>query len=266
VFAVLVFMGEGRLRENDALRLEHGELECKVGQHTAELDAANQKLRELSARLMQSQDDERRRIARELHDSVGQTLAALSMNLTKVETDIERLNQTARTIADSSTLVQEMNKEVRTISYLLHPPMLDEAGLGSALRWYVDGFTQRSGIKVELEIAEDFGRLQPELETAVFRTVQESLTNVHRHSGSKTARVRVLRSAGELRLQVEDDGGGMAAEKLDKVVLDGTPGVGIRGMRERLRQLGGTLEVNSSHTGTTVEVRVPQPVSSRAAA
>jgi signal transduction histidine kinase len=266
VFAIVVFLGEARLRENDALRLEHGELEEKVGQRTAELDAANQRLRELTARLMQSQDDERRRIARELHDSVGQTLAALSMNLTKVETDIERLHQTARTIADSSTLVQEMNKEVRTISYLLHPPLLDEAGLKSALRWYVDGFTQRSGIKVDLEIAEDFGRLQSELETAVFRTVQECLTNVHRHSGSKTARVRLLRSARELRLQVEDDGGGMGAEKLDKVVSDGTPGVGIRGMRERLRQLGGTLEVNSSRTGTIVEVRVPPSVSSVAAA
>ena len=266
VFAIVVFMGEARLRENDALRLEHGELDGKIRQRTAELNAANHRLRELTARLMQSQDDERRRIARELHDSVGQTLAALSMNLTKVETEIERLNQTARTIADSSTLVQEMNQEVRTISYLLHPPMLDEKGLESALRWYVDGFTQRSGIKVDLEIAKDFGRLRSELETAVFRTVQECLTNVHRHSGSKTARVRLLRTARELRLQVEDDGGGMTTEKLDKVVSDGTPGVGIRGMRERLRQLGGTLEVNSSHTGTTVEVRVPPSVSSVAAA
>ena len=265
VFAVVVWMGEARRRENDALRLDHGDLENKVGERTAELDVANQKLRDLSARLMQSQDDERRRIARELHDSVGQTMAALSMNLTKVEADLERLHQTARTIVDSSTLVQEMNKEVRTISYLLHPPMLDEAGLGSALRWYVDGFTERSGIKVEMEIAEDFGRLQPAVETAVFRTVQECLTNVHRHSGSKTARIRLLRSAGEVRLQVEDEGGGMAADKLDQVVADDTPGVGIRGMRERLRQLGGTLEVNSGHTGTTIEVRVPHPVRSAAA-
>jgi signal transduction histidine kinase len=264
--AIVVFMGETRRRENDALRREQGELEEKVRQRTAELDTANRGLRELTGRLMQSQDDERRRIARELHDSVGQTLAALSMNLAKVETDIERLNQTARTIADSSTLVQEMNKEVRTISYLLHPPMLDEAGLASALRWYVDGFTQRSGIQVDLEIAEDFGRVQPEVETAVFRTVQECLTNVHRHSGSKTASVRLLHSAGELQLQVKDSGTGMAAEKLDKVASDGTPGVGIRGMRERLRQLGGTLEVNSSQTGTTVEVRVPVPLSSSAAA
>ena len=266
VVALVAFMGEARRRENEALRREQGELEEKVRQRTAELDTANQGLRELTGRLMQSQDDERRRIARELHDSVGQILAALSMNLTKVESDIERLTQTARTIADSSALVQEMNKEVRTMSYLLHPPMLDEAGLASALRWYVDGFTQRSGIQVELEIAEDFGRVQPEIETAVFRTVQECLTNVHRHSGSKTAKVRLLHSAGELCLQVKDDGAGMAAEKLDQVVSDGTPGVGIRGMRERLRQLGGTMEVHSDHAGTTVEVRVPVAVNSLAAA
>lgn len=266
VVAIVVWMGEARRRENEALRHEQGELEEKVKQRTAELDTANQGLRELTGRLMQSQDDERRRIARELHDSVGQTLAALSMNLTKVEGDIERLNQTAKTIADSSALVQEMNKEVRTMSYLLHPPMLDEAGLASALRWYVDGFTQRSGIQVDLEITEDFGRVQPELETAVFRTVQECLTNVHRHSGSKTATVRLLHCASELRLQVKDDGTGIAAEKLDKVASDGAPGVGIRGMRERLRQLGGTLEVNSSQTGTTVEVRVPVAVASLAAA
>ena len=266
VVAIVVWMGETRRRENEALRREQGELEEKVRQRTAELDTANHGLRELTGRLMQSQDDERRRIARELHDSVGQTLAALSMNLSKVETDIERLNQTAKTIADSSALVREMNKEVRTMSYLLHPPVLDEAGLASALRWYVDGFTQRSGIQVDLEIAEDFGRVQPEVETAVFRTVQECLTNVHRHSGSKTAKVRMLHSAGELCLQVKDDGTGIAAEKLDKVASDGAPGVGIRGMRERLRQLGGTLEVNSNDTGTTVEVRVPVSAASLAAA
>ena len=264
--AIVVLMGEARRRENEALRREQGELEQKVRQRTAELDTANQGLRELTGRLMQSQDDERRRIARELHDSVGQTLAALAMNLTRVQTDIEKLSQTAKTIVDSSALVQEMNTEVRTMSYLLHPPMLDEAGLASALRWYVDGFTQRSGIQVDLEIAEDFGRVQPEVETAVFRTVQECLTNVHRHSGSKTANVRLLQSGGELCLQVKDDGTGMAAEKLDQIASDGTPGVGIRGMRERLRQFGGTLEVDSNHTGTTVEVRVPVAVHSLAVA
>ena len=266
VVAIVVFMGEARRREYELLRREQGELGEKVRQRTAELDTANHGLRELTGRLMQSQDDERRRIARELHDSVGQALAALSMNLSKVETDIERLNQTAKTIADSSALVQEMNKEVRTMSYLLHPPMLDEAGLASALRWYVDGFTQRSGIHVDVEIAEDLGRVPPEVETAVFRTVQECLTNVHRHSGSKTARVRLLHSTGEIHLQVQDEGTGIAAEQLDKVVSDGTPGVGIRGMRERLRQLGGTMEVHSNHTGTTVEVRVPIALTALAAA
>lgn len=266
VSAIVVVMGEARRRENEALRREQGELGQKVKQRTVELDTANEGLRELTGRLMQSQDEERRRIARELHDSVGQALAALSMNLSKVEADIDRLNQTAKTVADSSTLVQEMNKEVRTMSYLLHPPMLDEAGLASALRWYVDGFTQRSGIEVDLEVAESFGRLQAELETAIFRTVQECLTNVHRHSGSKTARVRLTHSADGIRLQVEDKGSGIAAEKLEELVSDGSPGVGIRGMRERVRQLSGTLEVNSNHSGTTVEVRVPVAVSTSVAA
>ena len=266
VFAAIAAMGEARRRQNEALLHARGELEERVKQRTAELDAANQGLRELTARLMQLQDDERRRIARELHDSVGQTLAALSMNLTRVGADIERLGQTAKTIADSSVLVQEMNKEVRTISYLLHPPLLDEAGLVSALKWYIDGYSQRSGIEVELEVPEDFGRLPRELETGIFRTVQECLTNIHRHSGSPTARICLTRSGGELRLQVQDHGTGLAAKTLEEVESAGTPGVGIRGMRERMRQLGGILEINSNGSGTIVEARLPIETSSTVAA
>lgn len=266
VFAAIAAMGEARRRQNEALLHAQGELEERVKQRTAELDAANQGLRELTARLMQLQDDERRRIARELHDSVGQTLAALSMNLTRVGADIERLGQTAKTIADSSVLVQEMNKEVRTISYLLHPPLLDEAGLVSALKWYIDGYSQRSGIEVELEVPEDFGRLPRELETGIFRTVQECLTNIHRHSGSSTARICLTRSGGELRLQVQDHGTGLAAKTLEEVESAGTPGVGIRGMRERMRQLGGILEINSNGSGMIVEARLPIETSSTVAA
>lgn len=263
---IIAALGEMRRRENHALRSAQGELEERVRQRTVELDIANQGLRELTARLMQLQDDERRRIARELHDSVGQTLAALSMNLTAIEGDIKRLSQTAKTLADSSALVQEMNKDVRTISHLLHPPLLDEAGLVSALRWYTDGFTQRSQIAVELEIAEDFGRLSRELETGLFRTVQECLTNIHRHSGSPTARICLTRFDHEVRLQIKDQGVGISSEKLEQMASSATPGVGIRGMRERLRQLGGSLEIDCDRGGTVVEARLPVATPEHAAA
>jgi len=252
-----IAIGEARRRENDALRRTETELEEHVRQRTAELDVANRGLRELTARLMQLQDDERRRIARELHDSIGQICAALSMNLTQAGADIERLSQTAKSIADSAALVEEMNRGVRTISYLLHPPLLDEAGLPSALRWYVEGFSERSKVAVDLKMAKDLGRFTREVETALFRTVQECLTNIHRHSGSPVANVRLDHSAGEIRLMIEDQGHGMPPEKLDEVAGGGAPGVGIRGMRERLRQLGGDLEVNSNGHGTRVEARLP---------
>ena len=158
--AIVLVMAESRHRENETLLKAQGELESCVQERTADLDAANRNLRNLSARLLQLQDDERRRIARELHDSVGQMLAALNMNLSTVRGDIERLTKTANALADSENLVHEMTSEVRTISHLLHPPLLDEAGLSSALRWYVDGFVLRSKIKVDLDLPDDFGRLQ----------------------------------------------------------------------------------------------------------
>jgi signal transduction histidine kinase len=256
VSMALLAMRERRRRENDALRRAQGELEDRVKERTAELDVASHGLRELTARLMQLQDEERRRIARELHDSVGQTLAALTMNLTTVGRDLERLGQTAKTVADSLALAQEMNKEVRTVSYLLHPPLLDESGLASALRWYVAGFSERSKIQVDLEIPEGFGRLPQEMETGLFRTVQECLTNIHRHSGSTVANIRLTRSDEDVRLRVADRGEGIPSEKLDEVTSAGS-GVGIRGMRERLRQLGGDLEIQSNEDGTRVDARLP---------
>ena len=184
-------------------------------------------------------------------------LAALNMNLFAVGTDLERLTKTARSVTDSAALVREMSQEIRTISYLLHPPLLDEAGLPSALRWYIDGFAERSKVKVDLELPADFGRLSRELETAVFRTVQECLTNIHRHSGSPIAKVRIARSDGHVRVEVEDRGKGIPPEKQSKMASNGTPGVGIRGMRERLRQLGGRLEINSNGKGTVIVARLP---------
>jgi signal transduction histidine kinase len=271
VIAILVFllvsglltaMGETRRRREEALWGAQKELEEAVKDRTVELDRTNESLRALSARLMQLQDDERRRIARELHDSVGQMLAALGMNLAAVGSEIERLTKTASTINDSAALVQDLSQEVRTISHLLHPPLLDEAGLTSALRWYIEGFAQRSKIKVDLEVPADFERLARESETAIFRTVQECLTNIHRHSGSPTARIRISASDGQVRVEVEDRGKGIPQEKQFEMTSRGTPGVGIRGMRERLRQLGGSLDIQSNAKGTRIVAQLPVALAS----
>src|SRR6266481_4715405 len=232
--AVIIAIGELVRRDSASLQRAQCDLEERVQQRTAELAAANHNLGELSARLLHLQDEERRRIARELHDSVGQTLAALSMNLAAVGADIERLAKTATTIADSTALVNDMSSDIRTISYLLHPPLLDEAGLSSALTWYIKGFSERSKIEVDLRIPQNFGRLPRDLETAIFRVVQECLTNIHRHSGSSVAKVRLSRSANDVQLEVRDKGKGIAPEKLSEMAAKGAPGVGIRGMRERI--------------------------------
>ena len=257
--AAIVAIGEMSRRNNETLRRAQDDLEERVRQRTAELDGANQSLRELTARLLKSQDEERRRIARELHDSVGQTLAALAMNLSTVGADIERLLKTAGTVADSAALVDDMSTDIRTISYLLHPPLLDEAGLSSALRWYVEGFAERSKIRVELDVPDDLGRLPRDLETSIFRVVQECLTNIHRHSGSPVATVRVAHNGAEVRIEVADEGKGIPAEKQQEILASGLPGVGLRGMRERVRQLGGSLEIRSGDggKGTVVLARLP---------
>lgn len=262
VSCFFVAVGEARRRSEEKLRAAQLQLEDAVRERTTALDTSNQSLSKLSARLIQLQDDERRRIARELHDSVGQMLAALGMNLAAVGADIERLTQAATAVHDSEALVQELSREVRTISHLLHPPLLDEAGLASALRWYVEGFSQRSKIKVDLDFPADFGRLPRESETAIFRTVQECLTNIHRHSGSPTATIRVSASGHEVHVEVEDGGKGIPPERQSEMESAGIPGVGIQGMRERFRQLGGSLEIHSNAKGTLIVARLPVAVPS----
>jgi signal transduction histidine kinase len=258
VFAagVIIAVAEWSRRESEELRESQDDLEQRVRRRTIELDTANHSLRELTARLLKSQDEERRRIARELHDSVGQTVAALGMNLSSVGADIERLLKTARTVADSAALVNDMSTDIRTISYLLHPPLLDEAGLASALRWYTEGFSDRSGIEVHLDFPDHFTRLPRDLETAIFRVVQECLTNIHRHSESLVARIRFSQSANQLRLEVEDEGCGIPEEKRQEILSSGLPGVGLRGMRERIRQLGGTLDIHPRPGKGTLVVAV----------
>jgi len=217
---------------------------------------AEEALRHLSVELLRSQDEERRRIARELHDATGQKLAVVAMHLGKVNESIGALDPIAQNaFAESMTLIDRCSREIRTLSYLLHPPLLDERGLTTALRWYVEGFTQRSGINVDLDVPPDLQRLPQEVETVLFRIVQEGLTNAHRHSGSSTAAIRLWHDPTNVRLEVQDAGKGFQNQQ-----ADGGPaamGVGIMGMRERVRQLGGQMDMESGADGTTVRVTLP---------
>lgn len=212
--------------------------------------------RELSARLLQMQDEERRRIARELHDSAGQLIAALMMNIDQLMV-LDGGGEREQLLPETQALLHDLNKEIRTISHLLHPPLLDEVGLSSALQWYIDGFAKRSGIATTLELGSDFGRLNSDLEIAVFRVVQESLTNVHRHSGSSKAVVRLNRSQGAVLLEIQDEGKGVPPEKQAQLLGSGPMGVGLRGMRERVLQLRGTLDIQSDASGTVVRAMFP---------
>jgi len=219
---------------------------------------AEESLRLLSGRLLQVQDEERRRIARELHDSAGQILAALKMHLSPLESaNVKTAADVEKSIRESLGLVDDLSKQLRTISYLLHPPLLDEVGLPSALRLYLEGFMDRSKIKVDFDFPENFGRLPQDMETTIFRMVQECLTNIHRHSGSTVAKVRVVRIDKQVRVEVEDEGKGIPPEKQNAMDAGRTLGVGITGMQERLRQLGGTLEINSNGKGTLVVAKLP---------
>jgi PAS domain S-box-containing protein len=219
-------------------------------------------LRQLSLRLLQSQDEERRRIGRDLHDSVGQYLVALKMKLDSLKSGAARNQIDARGLAECAQLAEEALKDVRTMSYLLYPPLLEELGLKSAVPWYVDGFTKRSGIKTTLGMTPDFGRLAHDLEVTLFRVLQESLTNVHRHSGSATAAIRLVRENRTVTLQIIDEGHGIRPENADHPGQDwmGAMGVGLRGMNERISQLGGSLKVSSCQDGTTITATVPVPV------
>ncbi len=231
----------------------NAKLEVRVRERTAELERKSGEIQELNGRLLRLQDDERRRLARELHDSTGQMLAALNINLTMLKELAAGSNpRMAKMVEESATLTEELTRQIRTMSYLLHPPLLDEAGLESALRWYIEGFTQRSNIAVELEVGKNVARLPSEVEIALFRVVQESLTNVHRHSGSRVAGVKLDRIVDRVILEVWDEG---KASPVGKRPF--TPGVGTLGMRERIRQLKGTLEIQSEDSGTLIRADVP---------
>jgi two-component system NarL family sensor kinase len=212
-------------------------------------------LRQLSARILNAQDEERRRIARELHDSTVQKLALLSMNLAGLQnmTDLQRLRATAQSSHDLSN---QCAQELRSLSYLLHPPMLEELGLASALKIYAEGFSQRSGLVLDIEVEPDFERLPHDMEIALFRVAQESLSNILRHSNSSRAKIKLSRNSG-IELAVMDEGRGFSKANKSDVTGDVQMGVGILGMTERMKQLGGTLQINSGPTGTSVNAHLP---------
>jgi signal transduction histidine kinase len=248
MYGIIQEVTQRKKSESAALQRE-AELEKQVEARTAALQ-------QLSSRLLQMQDEERRRIARELHDSAGQTLAALQMNLGQIEQRAQAIDpKIAECARESAEFLDHLSRELRTISHLLHPPLLDEAGLPSAVRWYVEGFSTRSRIPVELELSPDLGRLAPEVETTIFRIIQESLTNIHRHSGSRSAAIRLLRREYEVELEIGDQGKGIPSQDGDG--RPSRPGVGIQGMRERVRQLGGEFSIQSSGRGTTVSAKLP---------
>ncbi len=244
---------------HDALRETKGRLEKEIAERrTAEqkLRASERSLRELSGLLLKMQDDERRHLGRELHDSVGQYLAVLKMGLEVLK--VERSSPGAQQqFTECLRLVDQSIMEVRTMSYLLYPPMLEEMGLEMAIEWYLHGFAKRSGVRTTFEMPQPVGRVQRDAELAIFRILQESLTNIHRHSGSSTAQVRLLKTNREVTIEIHDQGKGIPTPVLESDQDEcGTIGVGLRGMTERMRQLGGKLEVISGAPGTTVRATV----------
>jgi signal transduction histidine kinase len=258
VFAFMIVRTSHVLRELDIRRRQaeesllrsHAELESLVEQRT-------RALRYLSMRLMRLQDEERRKIARELHDGLGQYLAALNINL-----DLMAQSPEARdaALAEAREILTKTMTEVRTLSHLLHPPLLDEMGFASAAKWFVEGFAKRSGVKVELNVQEDLPRLPDAIEIGLFRVLQEGLTNIHRHSGSAKAEIGLNLEKDTLSLLVRDYGKGIPVAVLEKWKSTGAAGVGLTGMQERVKELGGRVEINNTGNGTQVSVKVPVPM------
>jgi two-component system, NarL family, sensor kinase len=220
--------------------------------------ARTSQLRELSWKLLRAQDEERRHLARELHDSAGQSLTALGMNLASILHRVQaKVPEVVALIERTKETLQELTREIRTTSYLLHPPLLDENGLPAALSWYVRGLSERSGLDVTLDVSEGFDRLPRDMELVVFRLVQECLTNVHRHSGSQSASIEIREDGAEVSVRVRDQGKGIPPERLAEIQA-GTSGVGIRGMKERLSQFDGVLRIDSNGVGTAVVATIPR--------
>jgi two-component system NarL family sensor kinase len=233
------------------LSQSHSELEALILERTAELQR-------LSQRLLKVQDEERRKLARDLHDSTGQTLAALKINVSLLQEDCKAESERTAMLSGVAQLADQAISEIRTMSYLLHPPLLDEVGFACAAEWYIEGFAKRSGISVAANISTSRARLPKPVEIALFRVLQESLTNVHRHSGASSASIHLHHDDDTVILEIRDFGKGIPRERL--LLLQGVgaeSGVGLAGMRERLRELNGALEIESDGTGTSMRATVP---------
>jgi signal transduction histidine kinase len=252
-------------------------LEQRVKERTSELSRTNDELtweikerqraerdlRNLSAKVLTIQDEERRRIARDLHDGVGQTLTSALMAVSQATSCPEPLPTGCQSgLRDTEDLLQHAVREVRTVSHLLHPPLLDESGLLSAVRWYAEGFSKRSRVKLTLQLDEQTERFGQDVETGLFRILQEALTNVHRHSGAEAVHIRITSTRGRLRMSIQDDGKGIPSDAL-LVTANGRQGVGLSSMRERSALLGGTFNVETNTRGTVIVVSVPLQIPKR---
>jgi len=240
-----------RSKQSKQMALSHAQLETVILERTAELQI-------LSQRLLKVQDEERRKMARDLHDSTGQTLAALKISVAFMREECKEDRKLMVIVSDVAELADKAIEDIRTMSYLLHPPLLDEVGFACAAEWYIEGFAKRSGIKVSLDLAPDRERLPMNLELGLFRVLQECLTNVHRHSGASRATVSFRRLPRAAILEVKDFGRGIPAERLVHLrEASAETGVGLAGMRERLNELNGKLEIESDAKGTTLRASVP---------
>jgi signal transduction histidine kinase len=232
----------------------HDQLERRVEERTKELAERNEEIRKLTGKLLRLQDEERRRLARELHDSTGQALVAMKINLDRLNAGTHE-SWAEPLITQTIALNEDLSRQLRTMSYLLHPPLLDEIGLISALKWYVDGFEQRSGITVFLQVPAEFDRLPGEMEITIFRIIQECLTNIHRHSQSSTAEIVISKTRDSVKVKIADAGTGIPSDRYRKG--DVMKGVGMMGIQERLRQFSGSFDITSSDKGTVVAVGFP---------
>jgi two-component system, NarL family, sensor kinase len=229
----------------------YSELEILTAERTAELQ-------KLTHRLLRVQDEEKRKLARDLHDSTGQTLTALKISATLLQQSCKEIPDTQAMASEIVQLADQAIEEIRTMSYLLHPPLLDEVGFACAAEWYIEGFAKRSGINVQANIANTRARLPRNVEIALFRVLQESLTNIHRHSGASDASIQLLHEGDAVILEIRDFGKGIPEERLRLIHgVSAETGVGLAGMRERLHELNGSLEIESNARGTSMRATVP---------
>jgi signal transduction histidine kinase len=231
----------------------------------SELETLTAELQKLTQRLLKVQDEERRKLARDLHDTTGQTLSALNIGVSLLQQKCKEMPAMLAMVDEIAQLANQAVEEIRTMSYLLHPPLLDEVGFACAAEWYIEGFAKRSGIDVKADIEPSQGRLPKNVEIALFRVLQESLTNVHRHSGASDARIHFQHDADAVVLEIRDFGKGIPEERLRLLCgVTGETGVGMAGMRERMHELNGTLEIASDGCGTSLRATVPLYIMPRA--